>query len=159
MLRISCISFGSRRARIHRYIRFTFMYMYQSRSLPDHAHHIAKILSLQSSSFRRTVLQLSRCLLFRRYRVCEKCVLKRPERRTPVTLLYQQLRPFSNLAHIGPACPYYIDAPAAASGLGPHISISMINAPPTSPRLRLNDTSAGDTAPVSCIRCVRVARA
>ena len=139
------------------------MYMYQSHSLLDRAHDMVSILSLHHQhSFvlpscppALTLPPLSTLSSGVAKIVCTR----RPEAHTPTILLCRQLRPSSHLSHIGPACPNYIDAPAAASGLGPHISISMINAPATSPRLRLDDTSAGDTAPVSCIRCVRVARA
>lgn len=43
--------FGFRRARFHRYIRFTFVYMYQSRYLLYRAHQLVSILSLHHHRF------------------------------------------------------------------------------------------------------------
>lgn len=70
---------------------------------------------------------------------------------TLVQLLFQDQRLPTHLSQIVPACPHVIDAPDAASGLGPHIIV--LYTPRTSPGFSLNDACARDTAPVS--RCAR----
>jgi hypothetical protein len=75
---------------------------------------------------------------------------RRPEAHTSITHLSQHLRPSIHLSHICPACSHYIDAPATASVVVPHIII--IHTPRTSPRLDLDNTCARDTAPLRCAR-------
>lgn len=149
MLRISCISCDSRSARLHKYIHFTFMY---TSSLPPRscssAHEYPFITSSSiivpsycSSTFN--------CPAFQRGQTERRNPsTRKPEENTSTTLLSQHLEPAVHLSHICPACPDYIDAPAAAS-------VVVIHAPRTSPRLNLDDTCARDTAPVS-MRCARI---
>lgn len=131
---------------MHKYIRFTFIY---TLSLPPRscssAHEYPFITSSSiivpsycSSTFN--------CPLFQRAQAEQRNPgTRRPGESTSTTLLSRHLSPPVHLSHIGPACPHYIDAPAAAS-------VVVIHAPRASPRLNLDDTCARDTAPLRCAR-------
>lgn len=138
-----------RSVRLHKYIRFTFIY---TLSLPPrscssaHEYPFITSSSIIVPSYCSSTIN---CPFFQRAQAEQRNPgTQRPEESTSTTFLSRHLSPPAHLSHIGPACPDYIDAPAAAS-------VVVVHAPRTSPWLNLDDTCARDTAPVS-MRCARI---
>jgi hypothetical protein len=99
---------------------------------------------ITSSSFLRTDLRFSYCLVLRYHRAGQP---GRHIKTRSTQLLSRRLQPPNNLSHIGRARPRVLNIPATASG-----RIIIIHPSRTSPRLNVDVTCARDTAP----RCARI---